>query len=118
MYSPVLFLKLETNFSKEIAKRYFELREDILTTENILEKFNTFKNSIPDETFKLEQARWQNIPGYDINQIEEFLNERIPVLDQYYSNFYDPNKNKILKLSLIFILILGLLVVIYLKKKK
>ena len=77
-----LWNKLQKNFSKEIAERYFELREDILTKENIMKKFNDFKNSIPQETYKKEQKRWKNIPGYDISQIEEFLEIRIPLIDK------------------------------------
>lgn len=84
----LLWNKFEHNFKNEIANRYFELRKDILTKENILNEFNTFINSIPKETYQKEQAKWNNIPGYDINQIEEFLNIRLPLIDEYMYNLY------------------------------
>jgi len=78
----LLWKKLDDNFGKEIAERYFELRDDdILTKEHIMDLFNEFKNSIPEETFEKEQKKWTNIPGYDYTQIEEFLDVRIPLVD-------------------------------------
>lgn len=73
-------------FSNEVADRYFELRQDILTKENILKEFTNFIDEIPNDTYKKESERWQNIPGYDINQIEEFLDAKIPYLDNLMNN--------------------------------
>lgn len=77
-----LWKRFEQTFSKEIAERYFELRKNILTKEHIMKLFEDFKNDIPNETFEKENQRWENIPGYDYNQIEEFLNIRIPIIDK------------------------------------
>lgn len=85
-----LFLKLIKNFKEEIANRYFILREEFLNVDYIMQEFNQFTNSIPKATFDKEQGRWQNIPGFGIEQIEKFLNERTPVIDEYITNFY-PN---------------------------
>jgi len=86
----ILWKKLEKNFSKEISNRYFELRKDILTKENILNNFNTFINSIPKSSIEKEINKWgKNIPGYDISQIEEFLDTRIPLLDKAMYNSYN-----------------------------
>ena len=80
-----LWTKVQTLFADELSERYAELREDILTKEHILEKFNTFSAAIPQETFEKEIERWgTNIPGYDISQIEEYLDYMIPVLDAKY----------------------------------
>ena len=84
----LLFTKLEKNFPNEIANRYFELRKDILTKENVMKEFNNFYNSIPKETLKKEQERWENIPGYDLDQIKEFLNVRTPLVDEKMYNLY------------------------------
>lgn len=77
-----LWSRMIENYPKEISERYFELRNDILTKEHILELFENFDNKIPSETFEKENVRWQNIPGYDIKQIEEFLDTRIPLMDK------------------------------------
>ena len=77
-----LWSRMIENYPKEISERYFELRNDILTKEHVLELFENFDNKIPSETFEKENVRWQNIPGYDIKQIEEFLDTRIPLMDK------------------------------------
>jgi len=81
-----LFERLLKNFPKEIKEMYFELRKDILTKEHIIDLFNDFYNSIPEETIKKENKRWNNIPGFDVKQIDEFLNVRIPMLDNIMKN--------------------------------
>lgn len=43
------------NFSKEIAERYFELRKDILTKENVMTIFKEYIVQIPSETYKKER---------------------------------------------------------------
>ncbi len=79
-----LFTRLVKNFGPELSKRYFALRENILTTENVLNLFNAFESQIPEESFLKESNRWSNIPGYDIDQIKDFLETRTPVLDKYF----------------------------------
>lgn len=82
-----LWKKLTRNFPNEIKVRYFELRSNILTKENILEKFREFESGIPDEVLEKEMLRWgNNIPGYDISQIEDFLDVRIPLIDDFMKN--------------------------------
>lgn len=88
--SSKLWTRTLDNFSEEIYARYQELRKDILTKEHIMELFNDFKELIPEESFKKEAERWNNIPGYDYNQIEEFLDTRIPIMDK----FFEDVKNK------------------------
>ena len=84
----VLLKRLEQNFSKELAKRYKELRQNILTKENVMGLFNRFASSIPEDTFRKEVDRWgENIPGRPISQIEEYIEYIIPVLDEKYEKF-------------------------------
>ena len=33
-----------------------------------------------------EAERWENIPGYDYSQIEDFLKTRLPLIDNYIKN--------------------------------
>ena len=69
-------------FSNEYATRWFELRKDILSKDNIIKEFNDFLDDIPSETHKKEEQRWgKEIPGYGIDQIEEFVNYRLKCID-------------------------------------
>ena len=80
----LLFRRVRTLFSKELAERYFELREEILTKESIMQEFYDFADKIPEETLKKEKKRWgNNIPGFPYSQIEEYLDVRLPLLDAY-----------------------------------
>lgn len=82
-----LWKRLKENFSEEIKTRYFALREDILTKENILKEFETFENSIPQDVFEREKERWESeLPGYGLDQIEAFLDNRIPLVDEFMKN--------------------------------
>ena len=84
----LLWLKLVSCYPNEIANRYFQLRKDIFTKEYVMDKFNAFVNSIPDSVYQNEIVRWGKIPGCDIDQIEDYLNVRIPILDNYFGNMY------------------------------
>lgn len=84
----VLWKKFEKAFPNEIADRYFELRKDILNSENVMEQFNDFANSIPDKVLEKEKEKWDNIPGYELDQINDFLETRIPVMDEYFRSLY------------------------------
>lgn len=88
-----LFERLEICFPEELADRYFELRQDILTKENVMEKFNAFRAEIPFLTFVQDAVKWgtglirqpSDLPGFDYDQIEEYLDYMIPVLDAKYA---------------------------------
>ncbi len=110
-------------FSKELATRWFELRQDILAKDNILAEFINFIGTIPQETFQKEQERWGEIPGYGMDQIEEFLDYRLGYIDNImlekmgtqelnhinYNNYYE-------ELEAYFIFILIVLLIIMLVK--
>ena len=68
-------------FKVELANRWFELREDILKKENIEAEFMKFIDSIPPETYEKESNKWGKIPGYDINQIKDFIEYRLNFVD-------------------------------------
>lgn len=78
------FLKrVKDVFTEELVQRYFALREEILTKEHVMELFEAFREEIPASTWEKEQELWKDIPGYDYDQIEEFLDVRIPHMDNY-----------------------------------
>ncbi len=88
MSSSLLWTRVEKLFSKQLAERYFELRKDILDVNYVMETFNDFHNSIPTEVLEREVAKWgKNIPGYNLEQIQEYLDCAVPMLDSKYNNF-------------------------------
>ena len=78
---------------QELAQRYFELRADVLSNEHILKEFHDFRAQIPALTFMKEAIRWgsgfireyKDLPGFDYNQIEAYLNNVSGRLDEKYS---------------------------------
>ena len=87
----VLWQRVEKHYKKEIAARYFELREDILDPENVIAKFNEFYSTIPAEVLQREYNKWNTaetpIPGYDFTQIEDYLDTVVPRLDARYETW-------------------------------
>jgi len=88
----LLLKKVIRCFSDEFAERWFELRKGILSDENILKEFNNFIDEIPESTYALEATTWANsswgsttfktIPGFDFDQIKDFLDIRLPYIDE------------------------------------
>lgn len=83
--------KMRRNFPNELADRYFELRKSIFSKENIMKEFYNFKNSIPQSSWRRENKRWDAIPGYDINQINNFIDIRINYTDKLFTDMYTNN---------------------------
>ena len=83
-----LWERFEDLYSKEIAERYFELRSSILNKEHIMETFNSYYATIPQEVLEREAEKWDTeetpLPGYDFTQIESYLNSVLPRLDAKY----------------------------------
>ena len=80
----LLWERMEKLFKKEIAQRYFELRSTILDPKNVMAEFNAFYNSIPKEVLDREAAKWKDIPGYPLSQIQSYLDVMVPKLDNKY----------------------------------
>ena len=88
-----LFARLSNLYPQELAQRYFELRQDILTKEHVMEEFNSFRDDIPWLTFAQDAVKWgtglirqpSDLPGFEYDQIEDYLDYMIPVLDEKYT---------------------------------
>lgn len=80
-----LFVRMEQNFSKELAERYYELRSTVLSDDNIMKAFREFRETIPEMTLLREKLRWKKIPGYDYEQIEDYLQTVSGMLDAKYA---------------------------------
>ena len=86
-----LWKRLKENFSNELVERYFYLRGSILTKENIINEFYSFYNLIPTESLEKELNKWGFIPGYDLKQIEKFVDIKFPLLDNEFLSIYTKN---------------------------
>ena len=82
-----LWERLIQAFPNEIAARWYMLRNDLFTKENVINEFENFINSVPEETYNKDSQRWRDIPGYDIDQINEFIEFRLPCFDNYVKNW-------------------------------
>ena len=93
--SNVLFSRMEQCFPGELAERYRELRQDVLSNESIMAEFVAFRNQIPRITFLREGMKWgsgfirstDDLPGFDYDQIEDYLNTVPAILDMKYAEF-------------------------------
>ena len=92
-----LWNKVKRCFPNELANRYFEIRKEILNEEYVMNQFYNFYNFIPSDVFDKEREKWKNIPGYDISQIKDFLDKRIPLIDQYFTDLYTIDGTVIVK---------------------
>lgn len=86
-----LWSRFRVLFADEIQQRYLELREEFISKEAIMDRFTSFKALIPENSFTAEAEKWGEIPGYDLSQIEEYLDYMIPALDEKYG--YTPEEN-------------------------
>ena len=78
-----LWSKLERNFGKELSERYKELRKDVLSKKYIMNKFNEYKNSIPEVAYNNELSKW--VRAIDtIDEIEYFIDKNTPITDKYF----------------------------------
>ncbi len=88
----LLWQRFEKHFKPEIAARYFELRNSVLDTEYVMSKFHEFYGTIPQEILDRETAKWTRtddpIPGFDLSQIQDYLDTVIPRLDARFSSWY------------------------------
>ena len=83
-----LFKRFSEVYSDEIAERYFELRQDILSEDNLKAELDEFMAGIPISSIHKEMDRWGEIPGYGVGQIRDFINKRFIYLDEVMAAKY------------------------------
>lgn len=79
-----LFNKLKDNFKAEIYERYTELREDVLSLDNIKFEFEKFMNSITSKEYLNDIKTNTGVPQKNVDhlkQIEEYIEARLPYVD-------------------------------------
>ena len=77
-------------FKKEIEQRYKELRQNILSEENIINEIDKVYLQIEPSLFEKEQQKWGQLPGYELTQLKEYIHERLPYVDKMMN--YTTNK--------------------------
>lgn len=80
----ILWERFNKLFRDKIVERYSELRKDIITKDYIMGLFESFKSTIPETLYEKDRERWPDAPGLDYAQIEEYLDYKLPYLDEYY----------------------------------
>lgn len=78
------------NFASKAAERYFDLREGILSKENLIKTSDKYHNLIRDSgAFDRDDERWPNgpkIPEGRENFINDFIDKHIDFLDQHFTS--------------------------------
>ncbi len=76
-------------YPDEVEARWKELRETVITMENIEKLFEDFFSLIPEEAFKAEDAKWKNIPHSKENRVNMYdaTEKQLERLDDFFYNF-------------------------------
>ena len=77
-----LWKRFKVLFEDKIIERYKELREEILTKENVINQMNEFYKLIPQDTLKKEYEKWDDKPDYERTYISEYLDKLLKHLDK------------------------------------
>ena len=88
----LLWERIYINFFDQVCERYMELRQEILTLENITAHFTEFFDSIPDAVREAEDKKW-SVPSMNVDhltQILTFAEKRLEVFDKILN--YTPNQ--------------------------
>lgn len=81
----LLWVKIYTYYFDRVCQRYEELRQEIITVENIVNHFQTFFLAIPDVVREAEKQKWTGVPSQNVDhltQIITFAEKRIKVMDK------------------------------------
>lgn len=83
-----LWNRILTCYKEEFKQRYNELRESVLSDEEIIYEFKRFNSYITEDVFKKEHEKWPDIPSikYDIEQIITHVKERGEYMDTFVNN--------------------------------
>ncbi len=86
----LLWDRILNNYTEEFKSRYFELREGVLDTDNVINRYADFIESIPAECYEQEIKLYAEIPHSDVNQNKQmstFLKARCDLLDSLIESF-------------------------------
>ena len=81
----LLWERIYVNYYDRVCERYWELRQEILTEENISAHFEAFFDAIPDAIREAEKQKWTGVPTQNIDHLEQiltFAKKRIEAMDK------------------------------------
>lgn len=81
----LLWERIYINYYDRVCQRYWELRKEILTEENISVHFEEFFAAIPDVVRDAEKKKWTGVPTQNIDHLKQILDfaiKRIEVMDK------------------------------------
>lgn len=87
-----LWEKIYKNYKNDIASRYFELRDSVLSISNIENAFSSFDAKIPTIVRIGEKTKWCDVPNQETNnltQILDFAKRRALTLDAFFEAFVE-----------------------------
>ena len=84
-----LYEILITCYADEVEARWDELRKDVLSIENISEKFDEFFAEIPDVVYVSEQQKWEEIPfaKNNLSNMYAAAEQQLARLDEFFHTF-------------------------------
>jgi hypothetical protein len=86
----LLWDRILNNYQQIFKQRYFALRESVLDTETLINRYEAFYDSVPTECYAQEVVLYPDTPQKDVDQmkqISEFLRERTRLLDAIIEDF-------------------------------
>ena len=81
----LLWERIYVNYFDRVCARYAELRQEILTVDNISTHFAVFFDAIPDVVREAEKQKWTGVPSQNVDhlaQIITFAKKRLVVMDE------------------------------------
>lgn len=88
----LLFERIEKLMAKEIKERYTALRNNVLSSDNIVSKFAEFMNIIGDDLYEQDLVAYPSIPNGSVDhlqQITNFVSERSVYVDAEIENLVE-----------------------------
>ena len=82
-----LFKRVNHLFGDQLRERYWELREDVLSKEHIMESFEAYTAQIPQEYYATNNALWY-ADGSRIRTLElmsQLMDEYLPLIDAHFA---------------------------------
>ena len=84
----LIFKRILENYTTEVKARYEELRQTVMSTDNIIKEFASFISLIPTEIYKYETYLYKDIPCQktsNLAQISYFARENLSRLDKEFA---------------------------------
>lgn len=83
---PGLMGRIRDCFPDELRARYHELRDDILSLDNIRAAFDEYRSAIPQEYFDRDKALWfpDTCPYPDYDELDARIEAYLPYYDEYF----------------------------------